>query len=258
VRRAALRSILAWLSAVAAAPSSARAALPFPSVVERVVSARVDIAPVRRVPGGEPASWRVEMADVALHGVSGLHTGGARAAMMIRSAVVTATAVRVASAVGAHDRAAVEAGFVIRGAWQGAVRAGIERLALDGADAATWRVAGLISRADVGRVSLVADIDVLAGHGFHETSLSLCGLVRAGAAQLVGSVRIDGDRLAGSGVAMVARVHAHLALLAGYDDGVESLRAGAVIGWRGIEVAAGVSQHPVLGLSQGVSVACSR
>jgi hypothetical protein len=31
-----------------------------------------------------------------------------------------------------------------------------------------------------------------------------------------------------------------------------------VIDWHGVEVAAGVFQHPVLGMSQGVSIACAR
>jgi hypothetical protein len=225
-------------------------ALSFPSVVDLVAGTRVEVAPAR--------TWRIEIADVALHHVTGLHTGGARAAVRLRAFILTVSVARLASPVGAHDRAVVEAGVLARGAWQGALRAGVERLLLDRAAAATWRVAGVISRVDVGRVSMIADLDVIQGHALYETTLSLSGVARVGAAQLIGSVRIDGDRFAGSGLSISARVHTHLSLLAGYHDGTESLRAGAVIGWGGIEVAAGVSQHPVLGLSQGVSIACAR
>ena len=73
-----------------------------------------------------------------------------------------------------------------------------------------------------------------------------------------GTVRIDGDRFVGAGIAAVARLHRSLALLAGYDDGSESARAGVVIDWRGVELATGVFQHPVLGMSQAVSIACFR
>jgi hypothetical protein len=218
-------------------------------VGELVAGTRVDVAPA--------GAWRVEIADMALHGVAGLHSGGARASVRLRSFIIGASATRVGSAVGAYDRAVVESGVVIRDAWQGVLRAGIERLALDGTAAATWRVAGIASRVDVGHASMIADLDVVQGHGVYETTLSLAGVARVGAAQLIGLVRIDGDRFAGSALSLSARVHPHLSLLAGYDDGTGSLRAGAVIGWRGIDVGAGVSQHPVLGLSQGVSIACS-
>jgi hypothetical protein len=134
----------------------------------------------------------------------------------------------------------------------------VERLALDGAGAVTWRVLGVMSRIDAGRVSVVADAEALHGGGVYETSLSLSARVHAGAVQLSGGVRVDGDRFAGAAVSLAARVHPSLALLAGYDDGAQSLRAGAVIRWRDVEIATGVSQHPVLGMSQGVSVACAR
>ena len=71
-------------------------------------------------------------------------------------------------------------------------------------------------------------------------------------------MRIDGDRFVGASVAIAARVHTNLALLAGYDDGAGSARGGVVINWRGIEFASGVFQHPVLGMSEAVSIACAR
>lgn len=232
--------------------------LAFPSVVEQVCAFRFDVAPVRSAAGQEPAHWRVEIADAELFGISEFRSIGVRASTLYRSLIFNPAIMRVASPVGAHDRAIVECGFKAGEGWQGALRAGAERLALDGAGAVTWRVMGVVSRIDAGRVSVVADAEALHGGGVYETSLSLSARVHAGAARLSGGVRVDGDRFAGAAVSLVARVHPSLALLAGYDDGAQSMRAGAVIRWRDVEIATGVSQHPVLGMSQGVSVACAR
>ncbi len=240
------------------AASSSRAELTFPSVVEHVNGARIDIAPVHSAIGEEPARWRVEIADAELFGIAGLRSSGVRASGRYRAFIVSPGLVHVASPVGAHDRATMECGIATGNTWQGVVRAGVERLALNGTDAVSWRVMGMASRVDVGRVSVVADVGALQGHGTYDTSLSLSTRVRAGATHLVGAVRVDGDRFAGAAVSLGVRIHPSLSLLVGYDDGTGSMRAGAVIQWGAIEIATGVSQHPVLGLSQGVSVACVR
>ena len=230
----------------------------FPAVMERTVGTRLDVAPVRTDFGDEPAAWRVEIADAGLHGIPGLRTDGVRASGRVHAIILGASIVNVSSPVGPHARGMVEAGCRIGGGWQGAVRAGAERLALVGTAPITWRVVGAVSRIDVGRVSTLADIEVIAGHRRYETSLSISTRVRAGAAQLVGVVGIDGDRFAGAAVSVMARIHPSLALVAGYDDGTQSMRAGVIVDWKGVEIGTAVSQHPVLGLSQGVSVACAR
>lgn len=253
MRRSVAIAVLALLAA-----ARAGAAPPFPSVAEQIAGARMDLAPVRVSLGGAPASLRIEIADTELYGIAGLRSSGLRVATLHRSLIVAASAVNVASPVGAHTRAMVEAGCKLGTSWQGAVRVGVERLTLDVNEPVAWRVAGVASRADVGRVSAVADVELVEGAGTYETSMVLATRVHAGIAQLIGSVRIDGDRFAGAGVAMVARVHSSLALTAGYDDGAESLRGGALINWGRIEIATGVFQHPVLGMSEGVSIACVR
>ena len=237
----------------------AAAGLAFPSVVERVTGTRLDLAPVRASLSDSTARVRVEGADAELYGIDGLRSSGIRASGALGAVFFAGTVVDVASPVGSQTRAVLEAGYSLRHRWQGAVRIGTERLLLDGTPSYASRTAGVASRADVGRVSTIADVEVLDTPGAgYESSLSLAIRVRAGAAQLIGSIRIDGDRFIGAGIAAVARLHESLALLAGYDDGSESMRGAVVIDWRCIEVAAGVFQHPVLGMSQGVSVSCFR
>jgi hypothetical protein len=210
------------------------------------------------VSGDERSTLRFEIADAELYGIDGLRSSGARVACRHKSLVFGGWLVNIASPVGDHARAIVEAGFHLGDSWHGIVRGGVERLALIENDPLTWRVAGVESRTEVGRVSTIADVEVIRGHDTYETSMRLAAGVHAGIAELIGTVRIDGDRFAGAGVSTIARVHTNLALLAGYDDGAESLRGGAVVTWRPVEIAIGVYQHPVLGLSQGVSVAWVR
>jgi hypothetical protein len=247
-----LSLVIVWLATGA---GRAHAALLFPSVVDRVTGVRMEVAPVRASFTGEQASMRVEAADAELYGVAGLRSAGLRAAASARRMIVAVSVVNVSSPVGVYARAVAETGVKLN-TWQGALRGGFERLSLDAEPALTWRVAGLVSRVDVSRVSALADFEVREGNGAYETTMTLATWVRAGSTQLVGNVRIDGDRFVGAGVAIVARLHRNVALLAGYDDGAESMRAGAVVDWRGMEIATGVFQHPVLGMSQAVSVAC--
>jgi hypothetical protein len=239
---------------------TASAGLVFPSVVERVIGTRIDVAPVRAALSDTTAHVRVEVADAELYGIEGLRTNGIRASGAARAFYFNTSLSSIDAPVGTEMQAVAEAGYVFRRRWQGAVRAGVERIVLDGNPELTSRLVGVTSRVDVGQVTTVADVEArdVAGSGY-ETSLSLGIRVRAGgAAQLIGSLRVDGDRFVGAGVAAFARLHKSLALLAGYDDGTGSMRAGVVVDWRGIEVATGVFQHPVLGMSQGVSVACFR
>jgi hypothetical protein len=241
------------------AARAASAGLVFPSVVERVIGTRIDLAPERAALSDTTAHARVEVADAELYGIEGLRTSGVRASGAVRAVFLTGTMTTIDAPVGSEARMIVEAGYALRHRWQACVRAGVERLALDGNLGVSTHVAGVASRVDVGRASMIADLDLADTRGAgYETSLSLGVRVRASPAQLIGSVRIDGDRYLGAGIALFVRLHQSLALLAGYDDGSESMRAGVAIDWRGFEVATGVFEHPVLGMSQAVSVACFR
>jgi len=254
VRRVVFLSILVGLSA-----RGASAGLAFPSVVERVIGTRIDLMPVREALSDSTARIRAEVADHELYGIDGLRTNGARVSGSAHAWFVTATLTGVSAPVGAQTRLILEAGYALRRLWQSSARAGAERLSLDGVPARTWRVAGVASRIDMGRVATIADIEIIDGDGAgYETSLTLSMRARAGAAQVIGVVRVDGDRFVGAGVALAVRVGRTLTLMAGYDDGSASMRFAVVIDWRGVEIATGVSQHPVLGMSQGMSVACFR
>ena len=238
---------------------AASAGLVFPSVVERVIGARMELAPGREALSYTTARVRAEVADAELYGIEGLRTNGIRAAGAVRAVFFTGSVASIDAPVGSQARVVIEAGYLLRHRWQGAVRAGIERLELNGYPTLTTHVAGVASRVDAGRVSAVADLDLEDTFGVgYETSLSFASRVRAGPLQLIGNIRIDGDRYVGAGIAACMRLERSLALLAGYDDGSESVRAGVVIDWRGIEVATGVFEHPVLGMSQVLSIACFR
>jgi hypothetical protein len=230
----------------------------FPSMIERIAGARVDVAPPRAPLGSQRAALRIEFGDLELFGIAGLRASGVRASAAPGGALIAASLSQVSSPVGTHARAVAEAGYARRAAWQGAVRWGFERLAIEGAEADRRWVTGAISRVDIGPVAAVADLERVSGEHAYATSLVLAMRVSAGAAQLVGSMRVDGDRFVGAGVAVALRLHSTLGLMAGYDDGSQTARAGAVIAWRGLEIATGVFQHPVLGTSQGVTIACTR
>jgi hypothetical protein len=229
----------------------------FPSVVERTVGSHVEVAPFRLL-SPRPATLRVEVGDIELFGIAGLRVSGVRAVAAHRRVLLSGSLFQVSSPVGNQSRAMVETGFLARGLWQGALRAGSERVALEGAQADGRRVVGAISRVDVGPAAAVADFERVTGLRVNETTLTLSLLVTAGVVQLAGHARAEGDRFAGAGVAVAARLHSALCLMAGYEDGTQTARAAAVVGWNGFEVAAGAFQHPVLGTSQGVMVACAR
>jgi hypothetical protein len=59
-------------------PARAGATLSFPSVVERIAGARVDVVPARASLGDAPASLRVEIGDSELFVSGGLRTSGVR------------------------------------------------------------------------------------------------------------------------------------------------------------------------------------
>jgi hypothetical protein len=236
----------------------ARAQLAFPSIVERVTGARVGVAPSGALLAAGPATVRVEVGDVELFGVAGLRSTGVRAAADLGGALLSASLCQVAAPVGSQARATLEVGYARRGAWQGAARVGFERVALDGVPAEDGPLAGAISRVDVGRVAVIADAELLSGERMRATSVSSTVLVRAGVATLVASICIEDERLSGAGVAVGARLDSRLAVVAGYDDVAQTMRAGAVVSWGGVEVAAGCFLHAVLGASQGVSVAWTR
>jgi hypothetical protein len=249
--------VAAAVSALAGIPGVAHARLEFPSVSERVAGARLAVAPAHALSDSVPARVRVECGDVELFGIAGLRAGGVRATASARGLLLGAELVHLGSPVGAHTRVVAEAGAAFRGAWAGVVRAGVERLALDGFPGADTGVVGLVNRIDVGRVFVVADVEAaLAAPRTSEVGLALCA--RAGPARLVASVRIDDGRLAAAGASLSARLHPRLAVSCGYDDASTSLRAAALVRAGGVEVGIGAFQHPVLGGSQGVSVAWVR
>lgn len=256
-RRTASALFGAWLVALAGA-GAARARLEFPAAAERILGERVDLAPARAGDTAGSASLRVECGDVELFGIAGLRASGARAAGLWHGAVLRGELVQVASPVGAHTRAAAEVGYAAAGGWQGAGRVGFERVALTDHAADQTLVAGVTHRVGAGRAAVIADVEVATGERMRATTLSLAVSARAGPALIVAGLRLDGEAWAGASVGVAARVHPSLSLLAGYDEGSDTLRAGVVVSWRSVEASVGLYQHEVLGASRGATVAWAR
>jgi hypothetical protein len=239
------------------ATPAARARVEFPSVTERVAGARLAVAPAAALDDSARACVRLECGDIELFGIAGLRASGVRAVAARGPVLAGAELVHLGAPVGSQTRLVVEAGGAARGAWEGAVRAGVERLALDGFPGEDTGIIGVINRVDVGRMSAVADVEVELSSPRSSTVALALG-ARAGPARLSATLRIDDGRLSAAGASVSARLHPRLALLCGYDDASTSLRAGALVRAGGMEFAFGAFQHPVLGTSQGVSVAWVR
>ncbi|HEX5131039.1 MAG TPA: hypothetical protein VFX92_00980 [Candidatus Krumholzibacteria bacterium] len=252
--RTVLRSLpVLWLCVVIVAAPRASAQVAFPSVEERVLGVRGDGAGMHGGPDGGRA--RIEFGDMELFGIAGLRISGARLFTAVRGVPVGAELARLGSPVGAQQRACGSIGW--RGdRWRASLRAGVESLALRGAATESSPVIGLASAADVGSLSLSADVETIAGGGDRAWLLALAMTGRIGArASVVTSLRYDGPGALALGVAAIAPLHSRLSLLAGYDDGTETLRVAAVIATGRWRVASGVFRHPVLGQSQGLSLA---
>ena len=238
---------------VALVACDARAQIPFPSVVDRVIGVRLDGS--RALLAGEPDGARIEFGDLELFGVAGLRLSGTRAAGRVRGLALGAELSRLGAPIGSHSRATVRAGLE-SARWRVALRAGVESLTLAGAPGESALVTGLVSGVDVAGASLVADVESIAGSAGRATfmTVALAGRV-ADRATVVTSMRYDGPGALAVGAAAVVPVHRALSLLAGYDDGTETARVGATIRAGRWSLATGAFRHAVLGMSQGVSLA---
>jgi hypothetical protein len=241
--------LVAWLMV---SPAGVCAQVAFPSIEERVVGVRLDVVPL--LEPAAAAGTRVDVGDIELFGIAGLRLSGVRAAGALRSFPVGVSLQQVSSPVGSHRRVTAHGG-VMAGAWRVALRAGVETLALTGAPAESGVVTALVASAEIGATTLVADVESIAGSTGRATTVCAAAAGRVGRyGNVVTSLRYDGPAALAMGVALHVPLHAALSLLAGYDDGTETWRAGAVIGGGRWQVATGVFRHAVLGMSQGASV----
>jgi hypothetical protein len=236
--------------ALAAAP--ARAQVPFPSVVDRVIGVRLD-ASRTLVADADPGA-RLECGDMELFGVAGLRLSGARARVRVGGLPAGVELCRLGAPVGSHTRVTGTLGYAAA-RWHGALRAGVESLALAGAPGESAVVTGLVCGLTLARASLFADVESVADAGGRANYLTVAVAGRvADRAIVLTSMRYDGPGALAAGVAALVPVHRALSLLAGYDDGTETARAGAVIAAGRWSLATGAFRHAVLGMSQGVSV----
>lgn len=199
-----------------------------------------------------------EAGDVELFGIAGLRVSGVRASNDFGAWSIGASAAQLMSPVGSETRTYLEGGYQAGARWLCAARVGVETVSVGGVSARSL-VTGVLSRADLGAISTVADVDVVSWENEREIDVTLGVVARLGrAATVVGNARFDGTNVVAAGVALVSRLTGALALLAGYDDGTDSVRGAAVIGLSNWRVSTGVFYHGVLGVSHGVSVAWAR
>ncbi len=249
--RAASIDVLIFVVALTCGARTVSAQITFPSIVERVTGVRLDAAPIDG--GGDRA--RVECGDVELFGIAGLRASGVRGTVPVRGVRIGAEVSQVGSPVGSHVRATATAG-IAAGRWRTAVRAGVESLSLAGGPSQPATVTALVSGVDVGDTSLRADVESIAGWSGRATFMTVALAARlAGHATVVSSLRFDGPGSLALVVAAIVPLHARLSVLAGYDDGTETLSAGVTVNAGRCTLATGVFRHAVLGPSQGVSVA---
>lgn len=252
-----LRSGLLVLALAGVAFSHARA-VEFPSVIDRSIGLRAGGGGYFVVTGKRP-SWCVEAADVELFGIAGLRVSGVRAWGRVGAIPVGASMAQLSSPVGSEARADLEIGYAPGTRWSCAARIGVETVAMVGAAGERALVAGLSSRADAGRLTALADVDIVSRALARDVDVTLGVVARAGrGASVVATARFDGAGVAAAGVALVSRVTTSLALLAGYDDGTESVRGAAVVFLSSWRVSTGIFYHAVLGVSHGVTVAWTR
>jgi hypothetical protein len=234
---------------------NANAGIEFPSVVDRAVGIRA----AADVLTGATRSRNVEVCDVELFGIAGLRVAGLRASGRWGSFPVGVSAARLASPVGNETRVDIELGYVTASRSRCVTRVGVEMVEITGATPERSIIVGALARADVGAVSVLADIEMVSRAYASDVDVVLGIVARAGrAVALIATAEFSGTRAAALGVAVVSRLTGALSLLGGYDDGTESVRAAAVVTLAAWQISSGVFYHPVLGVSHGVTLAWSR
>ena len=257
--RAPRRAGVAFLCAVLVGATTALAGVEFPSVIDRVVGIRTDAGAGDFVVSGRRGSPGAEAGDVELFGIAGLRVSGARASSDFGACSVGASASQLMSPVGSETRAYLEGGYQASARWLCAARAGAEIVSRGASPGERAFVTGVFSRADLGAITAIADVDVVSRESGRDVDVTLGVVARAGrAATIVASARFDGTQVVAAGVAVVSRLTGALALLAGYDDGTDSVRGAAVVSLSRWRVSTGVFYHGVLGVSHGVTVAWTR
>ncbi len=255
--RIGLRS--SWATLVVVLLASPRVdAVEFPSVIDRSLGFRAAQSGYSFAMD-DARAWCVEAGDAELFDIAGLRETGVRAAGRVGVVPMAVSVCQLASPVGSETRADLELGLAPSPRWSSAVRVGIETVSLAGAEREDALVTGAYARADAGRLVVVADVDVVSRALARDIAVTFGIVARAGGvASVVASARFDGFGVAGAGIALISRVGGALALLAGYDDGTESIRGAAVVSLANWYVSTGVSYHGVLGISQAVTIAWAR
>jgi len=250
--RAARREVIAALVTCLTA-GVAQARVLFPSVTERALG--VGPAAVRDPTPGNAPQMCIEVADAELFGIAGLRASGARGTVRTGPCRVGVEITQIAAPVGSQTRVAADIGYASPSRWSAALRVGTERLVLDGVDGEAAVVAGVLSSADLGPATVLAEVESIGDGDAREIWMRLATVARAGTiARIVTSARVATPGGAALGVGVRAVLHPALSLLAGYDDGAETLSAGVAVAVRRWELSAGVFRHAVLGLSQSVSL----
>jgi hypothetical protein len=238
---------------LACAVADAHAHIEFPSVADRALGIRAGadlLIPNER--------WSVEAGDVELFGIAGLRVDGVRTRRRMGALQAGVSVAQLSAPVGSEARAELEVGYRPSARWLCRARAGVETVALTGIASEAAILAGFHARAQTGRITTIADVDVVTRAEVRDVEVDLAVVARVRMASIVATARFDGRAVASTGVAVVSRLASALSLIAGYDDGTESIRGAAVVSLASWQLGVGIFQHAVLGVSQGVTLSWSR
>jgi hypothetical protein len=207
-----------------------------------------------------PRVWWVEVADRELFGGLGLRQGGARAVVVrapwrfeLESAVLQAD-------VGRECRAATRAG--VSSQWTLMLGVTHDRAEIDGFPVARRTTLGLRTAvALTERVHLRCETSGFAVGGVHDPGADIeTGVTVIAAAGFALTSVLVVDRSAGAHARFSAaiRVPGDIVVTTGYDDESATLSLALTVTAGSLRAAAGVSAHPVLGVSRGASVGWGR
>ncbi len=201
---------------------------------------------------------RIEVADAQLYGIAGLRVSGVRASGVLGACVLRGEVAQIGSPVGAESRGAIDVAVGSHARWTFGGRAGLARLAIAEATSESRPIVGLVSQVVVGAVTTRVDVETEGLDAARVMTMCVAVAARVSSGTVVSTVRADGPGAMAIGVSASVTLHPAFALLAGFDDGTETISGAVAVRVRGCEVCAGVYRHAVLGMSQGISLVWSR
>jgi hypothetical protein len=258
---------LGWASAARVPTAAALGSLRYPSIEEVVTGARGILSeafPLRRDGEVGPTVF-AELSELRLYGLSGLHTGGARAGARLGDVTVVGAVSRLSSDIGGETVLSLAPAWHAGDRWCASAELAYESADIN--DLAAARLVRLTCRSRVRvtqRMSVGGEVGGLRlwGEPLDGADASVAMAARPVPGVTVRAI-VTVDRwsgaqpslsvtLAGGGALGVLRASF------GYEGATDALKGALVVEVAGCAVSAGATYHPVLGARQGISVSWRR